>query len=366
MLKVALVGCGKIADVHASQIKKIHDCEIVAACDNEPLMAEQLAERFQIKNFYGDLQEMLRMSRPDVVHVTTPPGSHFTIAKTCLERGCHVYVEKPFTLYSWETEELIARANSASLKMTAGHDAQFSHAARGLRQLVREGYLGGDPVHMESVWCYELSGQAYAKALLSDTQHWARTLPGGLLHNIVSHGISKIAEFLTGDSPEIIAHAFVSPFLRNLGERRIVDELRAILSENERTTAYFTFSSQMRPALHQFSVFGPKNGAIIDEDRQTLVRLEGKRQKSYFEKFFPPLKMAKEYAGNSLRNMKLFLNRDFHMESGMKCLIESFYNSIRNQAPPPIPYREIILTARIMDAIFKQISRPTAPDPAVS
>ena len=51
-----------------------------------------------------------------------------------------------------------------------------------------------------------------------------------------------------------------------------------------------------------------------------------------------------------------FLARDFHMDSGMKYLIESFYRSIREDAPVPIPYREILLTARIMDAIFDQVS----------
>ena len=53
--------------------------------------------------------------------------------------------------------------------------------------------------------------------------------------------------------------------------------------------------------------------------------------------------------------MGLFLKRDFHMKSGMKFLIQSFYRSIREDGPPPIPYREIILTARIMDAIFAQL-----------
>ena len=46
MLKVAIVGCGKIADSHASQIQRIEGCEIVGVCDREPLMARQLYERF--------------------------------------------------------------------------------------------------------------------------------------------------------------------------------------------------------------------------------------------------------------------------------------------------------------------------------
>jgi hypothetical protein len=56
-----------------------------------------------------------------------------------------------------------------------------------------------------------------------------------------------------------------------------------------------------------------------------------------------------------LRNVKTFLARDFHTMSGMKYLIEAFYRSITDGTPVPIPYREILLTARIMDAIFDQL-----------
>src|SRR5664279_3174581 len=122
MLKVAIVGCGKIADDHASQIQRIKGCEIVGVCDREPLMARQLYERFAVKRHFSDLEELLSDAKPDVVHVTTPPESHFSIAKRCLEWGSHVYVEKPFTLYADEAQRLIALADERGLKITAGHD----------------------------------------------------------------------------------------------------------------------------------------------------------------------------------------------------------------------------------------------------
>src|SRR5262249_8795263 len=84
MLKVAIVGCGKIADSHASQIQRVKGCEIVAACDREPLMAKQLFERFPIKRWYEDLGRLLDEAKPDVVHITTPPQGHYAIARQCL------------------------------------------------------------------------------------------------------------------------------------------------------------------------------------------------------------------------------------------------------------------------------------------
>src|SRR2546426_6706302 len=57
MLKVAIVGCGKIADAHASQIQRIKGCEIVGVCDREALMARQLSERFPVKRYFTDLTD---------------------------------------------------------------------------------------------------------------------------------------------------------------------------------------------------------------------------------------------------------------------------------------------------------------------
>lgn len=355
MLKVAIVGCGKIADSHASEIQRIVGCKIVGVCDSEVLMAKQLYDRFPVNAYFNNLNKLLNEVHPDVIHITTPPHTHYDIGMRCIEAGCHIYVEKPFTLYANEAESLIAYANQTGCKVTVGHDAQFSVVARRMRKLVQEGYLGNGPVHLESSWCYDLGDATYAKTLLEDKQHWARTLPGGLLHNIISHGISKIAEYLVNENPRVIAHGFVSPFLRKLGENIMVDELRTIISEEEGTTAYFTFSTQMRPSLHQFHIYGKKNGLIIDEDQRILMKLSGNRFKSYAEHFIPPVSFAKQYISNFIHNARLFLAMDFHMDSGKKYLIESFYRSITDGTPVPIPYREILLTSKIMDAIFEQI-----------
>jgi predicted dehydrogenase len=362
VLKIAIAGCGKIADAHASAIQRIGGCEIVGVCDREPLMAEQLRERFPINRCYGDLTELLNDAQPDVVHITTPPEGHYDIAKLCLEHGCHVYVEKPFTLDADQARHLITLTQDKGLKLTVGHNYQFTHAALRMREAVQRGYLGGMPVHMESTYCYNLTDPSYAKALLGDKKHWVRRLPGKLLHNIISHGIARIAEFLTGESLEVISFGFVSPIFKGINEREIIDELRVIICEQERTTAYFTFSTRMKPSIQEFRIYGPKNGLILDQDHEMLIKLRGVSYKSYAEKFIPPASLAKQHFRNLKTNAKLFLKRDFHLDSGMKNLIESFYRSIRVDTPVPIPYSQILLTTKIMDTIFKQLANAKVHD----
>lgn len=366
MLKVGIVGCGKIADAHATQILRVGGSEIVGVCDREPLMGRQLYERFPVKRYFKDVTELVSEARPDVIHITTPPESHFDIARFCLENDCHVYVEKPFTLDVHQARQLVDLAEQKGLKLTAGHNCQFTHSARRLRALVRDGYLGGHPVHMESHYGYDLGDAAYARALLGDRQHWVRRLPGKLLQNIISHGIARIAEFLLGDEIRVIAHGFTSPLLEGIGENEIVDELRVIITDSERTTAYFTFSSQMRPSLHEFRIYGPKNGLVLDQDHEIVLRLRGAKFKSYADYFIPPVLFAKQHLRDLFGNAKLFVARDFHMDAGMKFLIESFYRCIREDTPVPIPYREILLTSWIMDTIFDQLRDRFTDQPASS
>jgi predicted dehydrogenase len=316
-------------------------------------MAQQLAERFKIPGVFSNAHEMLKAVSPDVVHITTPPQSHYALAKECLEAGSHVYLEKPFTVTSQEAESLIELAERKNVKITAGHNLQFTLEMLEMRRLMKEGFLGGDPAHLESYFSYDLGDATYAKGLLLDQNHWVRKLPGGLLHNIISHGISKLAEFLDDDITEITAIAGQSPRLKSLGDEQILDELRVLLRDKTGRTASFCFSTQLK-GLNQLRLYGPEGSIVVDQISGSVVRNKNRPCKSYLTYFIPPLRVAREHLRNARVNVTNFVRQRLHQDSGMKELIERFYNSVRSGGPPPIPYREIILTARIMDAVFAQ------------
>src|SRR5207248_1420351 len=229
MLRIAIIGCGKVADQHAHAIHRVPECEIVALCDQEPLMAQQLGERFRILACFSDAEEMLQATSPDVVHITTSPQSHYSLAKQCLESGSHVYLEKPFTLTADQAESLIHLAEDQDLRITVGHNYQFTLEMMEMRRLVSEGYLGGSPIHLESYWSYDLGGSMYAGAFLGSRAHWLHELPGQLFHNIISHGIAKLAEFLDDDVRLIVAAAHRSPQLSCSGGSNLLDEIRALI-----------------------------------------------------------------------------------------------------------------------------------------
>lgn len=363
MIRIALIGCGKMADQHALQITRIANVQIVAVCDSEPLMARQLAHRLQIAHWFTDAEQMLRSTAIDAVHLTTPPASHFPLATLCIDAGCHVYVEKPFTLDAAQALKLIEHSGRAGVKMVVGHNAQFTPVMVRMREAVDSGYLGGRPLHIESHYCYALQDEAYAKTLLGDSGHWVRALPGSLLQNVISHGVCRIAEFMSGDDAEVMALGFTSPLLRSMGQHDIVDEVRALIRDREGTTAYFTFSSQFSPAPRQLRLYGRRNSLIVDDDQQILIKVSGKEHRSYLRFLVPPLGYARQYVQNVAFNCREIASRRFHLpnDCGLHTLFQAFYDSIEGKSPPRFSNREILLTSRIMDKIFAQtcpVARP--------
>jgi predicted dehydrogenase len=355
--RVAIIGCGMIADQHADQLRYLPDCELVAACDTDELMARQLADRFGIPNVFTDPAEMLSTAAVDSVHITTPAQSHFPLARLCLEAGCHVYVEKPFTLNAAEAEELLSLAQIAGRHITVGHNLQFSPEALRLRRLVQDGFLGGPPVHLDCIQCYSHDEPTYGKAVLGDPSHWVRRLPGSLLHNLISHGVAKVAEFLEGDSPKLMSISFSSPYLVDRNHASLVDEVRAVIQDRRGTTAFFLFTTQFGAGSNELRLFGKAGNLVLDNTYRTVVRTRPSGHKSYLRYFLAPLSQAREYAHNTVVSIRHFARKEFQMDFGMRKLMELFYLAIRAGGPDPIPPAEILRTARIMDAVFAQMPR---------
>jgi predicted dehydrogenase len=202
-----------------------------------------------------------------------------------------------------------------------------------------------------------LGDAGYVKALLGDEKHWVRALPGKLLHNLISHGLAKVAEFLTPPARVVAVHGMTSPTLRAAGENDIVDELRVIVCDASDTTAYFTFTTQIKPPVQELRLFGRRGGLMIDNVHRTVIEVHRSNSefKSYANFFLPPLRSAQQHMRNLWRNGMAFLRADFHMDAGMKNLIEAFYRSIQTGGEPPISHREILITASLMDDVFKQL-----------
>lgn len=140
--RVALLGTGYIADWHAQAIRKVADVELVAVCDRVLAKAEALASKFHVPKTYNSLDEMLAAEELDAVHVLLPPDRHFEAARTLLEAGVDVFLEKPMCVRAIECEELTSLAEIRGRRLGVGHNFLFSKEYEQLRNDMRTGVLG--------------------------------------------------------------------------------------------------------------------------------------------------------------------------------------------------------------------------------
>jgi predicted dehydrogenase len=343
-LKIALVGCGQIADAHLQAIRKIRGTELVAVADRYEDLARQAAARFAVPVIFQDLERMLRQAVPDVVHITTPPDTHRALALQALARGAHVYIEKPFTLNAVEAADVLAAAKTHRRLVCMGHDQRFDPAWTECRKLAACGALG-KIIHVESILGYDLSGP-FGKICLSDPDHWVHRLPGGLLQNIISHSLYTITDFLRDAKPRLWACWFTSrpalPF---------PTELRVLL-QGAQMTGTLMVTTSVRPKYRLTRVYGTRQGVEIDFEARILRRYQTPVTRGPFIKVEMPLRHLWEAAGSLRRNLGRFLRADLHFFAGMDRLFTEFYRSVREGGEPPIPYAEIRRVTEFIDRIF--------------
>ena len=103
MLKIGVIGLGDISKIHIPAIQSNPYAELAAVCDIDPVMEGTVEGPV----FYTDYHDMLANESLDCVHVCLPHHLHYTATKACVEKGVHVFQEKPLALDAKEGKLLV-------------------------------------------------------------------------------------------------------------------------------------------------------------------------------------------------------------------------------------------------------------------
>lgn len=341
-IRVALLGCGQIADAHLQQIQRIRTAEIVGVCDVHEDLAWQAATRFGVPQHFTNMHRMLGETRPDVVHITTPAQTHAPLAIELMQAGCHVFVEKPFTMDATEARAVLRISRQTQRRVCVGHDQLFDPAWLTCKLWIRQGRIG-QVRHIESILGYPIDGK-FGNLVAGNPEHWVRKLPGGLFQNTISHPLYRITDLMEEDQPALQGG------WRNRAEWSFPTELNIAL-QGRTQTGSLTFSTYL-PPQRITRVYGSTGLIDIDFDAQTLRLHSLPRLPGAFAK----LESTGRQFGNSLWNLKQnlwkFARAEIHYFAGMKNLFASFYDAIQQGSPLPIPPAEIERVTYLMDRIF--------------
>jgi predicted dehydrogenase len=142
MIKVGIVGYGYWGPNVARNFNHPGISEVVAITDKRNDCLQRARQAFPQASVTKECQEVLTSPDIDVVAVVTPVWTHYDLAKTALNNGKHIFVEKPFTANVAQAEELIELAAKKKLQIMVDHTFLFTGAVRKIRELLDEGVMG--------------------------------------------------------------------------------------------------------------------------------------------------------------------------------------------------------------------------------
>ena len=190
MIKTAMVGLGKMGLSHLSIARAHPQIDLVAGCDATAYLTDILSKHTGLK-CYADFDRMLESEQVEALIVATPSKLHAGMVGKALERGLHVFCEKPFVLDVADGERLVATATEKRLVTQVGYHYRFVGAFKEAARLVASGALG--EVH-------HVRAEAYGPVVLrrkGGTWRSAKSEGGGALYDYACHAIDLV-NFIVG------------------------------------------------------------------------------------------------------------------------------------------------------------------------
>ena len=180
---------GKMGISHAAIVGAHPEVELVAVCDTSALVLAGF-QKYSTVTTYSHFQKMLSEEMLDFVVVATPTSLHYTVVREALNRGIHVFCEKPFSLKTAEGHELVTMAKRHKLVNQVGYHNHFVGTFWELKNLLALKILG-ELTHF--------TGQAYGPVVTkakSRTWRSRREEGGGCLYDYASHVLNLVQEIL--------------------------------------------------------------------------------------------------------------------------------------------------------------------------
>ena len=140
IVRLAMIGAGRIANVHAGAIGSNPDAALVAVADAIPAAAAAFAAKWRCE--VRSLDAIAADRAIDAVLICTPTDTHADLIERFARAGKHVFCEKPVDLDITRATEVVAAADAAGVKLMLGFNRRFDPHFAGVRAAIDEGRIG--------------------------------------------------------------------------------------------------------------------------------------------------------------------------------------------------------------------------------
>ncbi len=142
-IRVGIIGAGAITQVaHLPVLRKLKGVQVVGICDNDVPKARALAQRFQVRDAFADIEELLEFEQLDAVAICTPNHLHEPHVVAALSAGVNVLIERPLAMNLTSAQRLLKQAEKKGKVLFVGMNHRYRADVQLVRSFVQSGELG--------------------------------------------------------------------------------------------------------------------------------------------------------------------------------------------------------------------------------
>ncbi|MGB8490140.1 MAG: Gfo/Idh/MocA family oxidoreductase [Bacteroidales bacterium] len=253
-LRSGIVGCGKVAGIHAAALTTISRSAFTAVCDNDEKRASQFASKYNVKS-YTDVSEMVLKEKLDVVIICTPHPAHREPAILALKAGANVLIEKPLASSLEDCDAMLLAARESGKQIGMISQRRFYAPCLRLKNAIDSGKIGKPSLGI--VLMFGWRNEAYYSS-----DPWRGTWKGeggGVLVNQSPHQLDLLQWFMGGEIDEIYG------VWKNLNHPyiEVEDTALAILKFKNGGVANIIVSNSQNPGIYGKVHIHGENGASV-------------------------------------------------------------------------------------------------------
>ena len=282
MKKIALIGIGKMGMSHLAIANQTPGIEIVAIVDTSKPLLHFFNKNTKFECF-SDYKKMLDKVDIDGVMILVPNSFHYPIAQYCIERGLHVFVEKPFTLTYKDSNSLVTLAKENNVKGQVGYVNRYNLIFKRIKDLLEQNVIGE-----VSNYVNRMTGGV----ILKENKGWRNDYSkgGGCLFDYGPHCFD-LSTYFFGTDVEV-----KSAELKKVFSSSVDDIVFSTLVHSEKIVGinYINWSdASVRKATNNIEISGSK-GKIIANKQELSIFLTEKNDELNLEQGWNQLYVTDE------------------------------------------------------------------------
>jgi len=341
-IKVAVIGCGNVSDVHFAAWRRIPYAEIVAVCDTNKEAVERAAKDWKIPRSFTSVSEMNEIKEITLWDVCTPIHTHKQLANQAMKNGFDVLIEKPLAITSDDAQEIVECQKATGRNACVIHNWLFEPPVLKARTILKRGDIG------EVIGAHINVLHTKDEPMASNRDHWSHQLPGGRFSEMLIHPIYLLQCFLGEVKVENVEVSKVGeyPWMK-------YDELCATFRAGEKFGATYVSFNAPRNSIY-VDIYGREGILRLDIITATLNLLPSVRM-SRLDKAVDSIRQAVQLSASTFKNVLEISFRQWF--DGHEMCMRLFAESLVKGYEPPVTVQEGYEAVKVLEGMCVRIDR---------